>query len=173
MSLGYAFQPETTEQLSKCARAKGVALPISLKHSVEVCRYLRHKPLARAIKILEDVIKLKGPVPYVRFTGDLAHKPSMGPGRYPVKPSKFILELLKSVEANARFKGLSVPNLEIIHIHAHQASQPAHYGRQPGRLMKRAHIEVVVAEKSVSSSSKTSKGSSVHHQHSKPKEAKK
>lgn len=147
MPLGYAFQIKEGQDATKIAKAKGVALPISNKHSYEVCKYLRHKLLPVAMKHLEEVIILKRAVPYGRFDGDLAHKKTMAAGRYPVKTAEGILELLKSVEANARFKGLNTHQLEIIHLHAHQASRPFRYGRQTRRKMKRTHIEIVVQEK--------------------------
>ncbi|MBI4441151.1 50S ribosomal protein L22 [Candidatus Woesearchaeota archaeon] len=129
------------------ARAVGRSLPISTKFSVEICNHLRHRKLEDAKKILERVTMLREAIPMKRYTFDLGHKPgSVGPGRYPVKACKNILELLDSVEANAQFKGLNTSLLQIVHICAHKASIPMHGGRRGGRKNKRTHLEVVVQE---------------------------
>ena len=56
------------------------------------------------------------------------------------------LGLLKSVEANAQFKGLHSSNLQIVHICAHRAARPMRSGRQRGRQTKRTHVEIVLQE---------------------------
>ncbi len=129
------------------ARAVGIGLPISVKHSVEVCRFIRGKELGAAKKMLEEVIRMKKAVPYKRFNFDLGHKSGMMSARYPVKTCKQILKLLESVEVNAQFKGMNTSQLEIVHIAAHKSAEPYHPGRFRGRKMKRAHVEVIVQEK--------------------------
>src|SRR3989344_9004900 len=128
------------------AKALGKDLPISFKHSVEVCGFIRGKKLAIAKQHLKEVIDLKRPVPYKRFNQDLGHKKGMMSGRYPVKTTEEILKLVESAEKNAQFKGMNVEKLAIAHIAAHKASRPAHGGRHRGRSMKRAHIEIVLQE---------------------------
>lgn len=129
------------------AKAVGVSLPVSTKFSVEICRWIRNRRLEEARKMLEEVIKLNKAVPFKRYNWNLGHKKtSNGPGRYPIKTSKEVLKLLKSVEANAQFTGLNTQSLVINHICAHKASSHWHYGRHRGRKMKRTTIEVVVKE---------------------------
>jgi len=130
----------------KCAKAIFRDQDISTKHSVEICRQLRGKPLAKAITYLEDVIALKQAVPFLRYLGDVGHKRGMAAGRYPVKASKAFLRLIKSAQKNASNKGLDEENLIIKHICAHKASRPMRYGRKTRREMKRTHIEIVVEE---------------------------
>lgn len=129
------------------AKVAGVALPISTKLSIEVCRVLRYKTITRARKILQDVVDQKKAIPFKKFHGDLGHKPKMGPGRYPIKVASEIMKLLDAVEANAQFKGLNTSNLFIIHIKANTGSRPWHFGRKRRRKMKRTTIEIFVEEK--------------------------
>lgn len=129
------------------AKVLGRDLPISKKHSVEICRWLRKKRLDKAQAMIEKVLKKELAVPYKRYTWNLGHKKGIsGPGRYPIKTAKEILKLLKSAETNAQFKGMNTSNLTIEHINAHQASSPWHFGRQRRRKMKRCHVEVIVKE---------------------------
>lgn len=137
------------------ARAVGVALPVSFKQSVEVCRFIKHKNVADAKKMLKEVIEKKRAVPFKRFDFDLSHKKKIGPGRYPEKTSEEFIRLIEDAEANAQFKGLNTSNLIIIHINAHKAGKAWHYGRQSRRRMKRTNIELVVEEKSQKDEDKT------------------
>ena len=128
------------------AKAMGKDLPISTKHSAEICRYLRGRNLQKAKKMLEEVIAMKRPVPFKKYTRDVGHKPGIASGRYPIKAAQAILILLNDVEANAQVKGLSSNDLIIHHFCAHLASRPWHYGRISRRKMKRTHVEIVVTE---------------------------
>lgn len=130
------------------ARTIGSSLPISTKHSIEICNFIRNTNLSKAKNILKDIIEEKKPLPFKRYTGGIGHKKGkIGSGRYPKKASLEIIKILNAVEANAQFKGLNTANLFIKHICANKASRPWHYGRQRRRKMKRTHIEVVVEEK--------------------------
>lgn len=144
MGLKYAFSAYNKELM---ARAVGRDLSISKKQSVEICKWIRHKPIAQAKRILEDAIKMERAIPYTRFNWNVGHRPGMGPGRYPIKAATEILALIKSAEANAQVKGLNTGNLHIVHINAQKAPTPHHYGRQRGTKMKRTHIELVLQEK--------------------------
>lgn len=129
------------------AKVLGKDLSISKKHSMEICRFIRKRKLSKAKELLKKVLIKEIAVPYKRHTWNLAHKKSTnGPGRYPIKAVKVILELLESVEANAQFKGMNTGNLVIEHINAHQASRPWRFGRQRRRKMKRSHVEIIVKE---------------------------
>lgn len=143
MKYKYAFKLENEQS----AKAVGMALGISTKHSKEICDFVRGKQAQKAIVMLENVIEKKIAVPYHRYKMDLAHKPGIGPGRYPKKASKEIIGVIKGAMANAQHKGLSVSNLYIRHICVHRASTPWRYGRHRRRKMKRSHIEVVLIEK--------------------------
>lgn len=128
------------------ALAIGLSLPISTKHSIEICNFIRDMNLSKAKALLKGVVDKRSVVPFKRFTGDVGHK-KKGPGRYPKKASLEIIKLLNVVEANAQFKGLNTANLFINRICANKASRQWHYGRKRRRKMKRTHIEIVVEEK--------------------------
>jgi len=128
------------------ARVIGVALPISFKQSVEICRFIKNRNINDAKTILHKVIEQKTPVPFRRYNWDLGHKTKTGPARYPKNASKEFIKLIESVEANAQFKGLNTSNLRITHVNAHNAGKAWHYGRKSRRRMKRTNIEIVVEE---------------------------
>jgi len=129
------------------AKAHGVSLPVSLKQSAEVCRYIRSRRYRTAINLLEEVTQMKTPVPYKRFNkGGTGHRKSMGPGRYPIKASTYILNLLKSAYANANQKGLDTSDLLIKSAVAKQGPKVGRYGRKRGRTAKRTHIEIVLMQ---------------------------
>lgn len=143
----YAFQGYNKELH---VRSVGRSLPISVKVSVEICNFLRKRPLQEAKRILERVLEEKQAIPYRKFNKDVGHKPGkMAAGRYPKKASTEILNVMKNAEANAQMKGFNTNNLQIIHMCAHKGSRPWHHGRQRRQLMKRTHVEVVVAEMAV------------------------
>jgi large subunit ribosomal protein L22 len=139
MAYGYSVKAGENE-----AKAVGLALPISFKHSVEVCRHIKGKPLAVARKALEGAIALKTAIPYRRYNKEMAHHSGVGPGRFPVKVCEAISKVLDSAEANAQLKGMSTANLVIKNVSANKAGVVHHYGRW-GRHARRAHIEVVLA----------------------------
>ena len=112
-----------------------------------VCNQLRNRNLQKSKELLQRVIKKEQAIPYTRFNFDRGHKKKIGPGRYPIKTAKAILEILESVESNAQFKGLNTSLLKIVHINAHRASTPQRYGRKGGVSSKRSHVEVIVEEK--------------------------
>ncbi|MBI2658575.1 50S ribosomal protein L22 [Candidatus Woesearchaeota archaeon] len=141
---GYTFKSYNEGNM---ARAIGMALPISFKQSVEICRFIRNKNIINAKEMLQDVVKKKAAVPFRRFDFDLGHKKNTGPGRYPQKASEEFIRLIENVEANAQFKGLNTSNLVIAHISAHKAGKTWHFGRKSRRRMKRTNVEIIVEAK--------------------------
>src|SRR3989344_5290855 len=143
---------QKTEQHMASARA--LNLPISIKHSVEISRYLRYKDTSFAKEFLQNVMELKKAVPFKRFTKDMGHKAGMSAGRFPEKAAQQFLILIKSAEANAQQKGLNVSNLKIVKLLANKASIPFTGGRQQ-RSKKRTHLEVTVKERKLAEQKKT------------------
>ncbi len=131
------------------ARAAGLLMPISLKKSIEICNFIRGKKLEKAKQALNEVISMKKPVPFKRFTEGAGHKHGIGPGKYPVKACREILGLVNLVEANAQHKGLDTSSLVIIHACAKKGPKSWHYGRQTRIAMKRTNVEIVVEEKEI------------------------
>ena len=129
------------------AIARGLDLPISTKHSIEICNFIRYKQISRAQKQLNLVLQKRLAIPLTRFHKDRGHrKGKIGPGFYPLKAAKEILALLKLLEANAQNKGLNSEILFLKTVKANKASRPIHHGRRR-RSMKRTHIEMIAGEK--------------------------
>jgi large subunit ribosomal protein L22 len=139
------------------AKASGRSLPISRKQSVLVCNFIRYKNLQKAKQMLEDVTKEKIAVPYTKFNHGVAHKPGIGPGRYPIRTATEILNLLKSAESNAQLKGLNTSNLIIGDLRVNRSSVAWHYGRHRRIRMKRCNIDVILIEKKEESKNKKQK----------------
>jgi large subunit ribosomal protein L22 len=133
-----ATEDKTT---GKIAIARGSDVPISTKHAIAICRFLKGKKINEGIELLEQVIKQKIAIP---FNAEVPHKKGV-PARYPVNASKFFIKLLKSLSANASQKGL---NLEIVRVHG--KADLASRGHKPGRLgrrkFKRTHVLLVAEE---------------------------
>lgn len=128
------------------ASAKAMSLPVSAKHCIEICDYIRYKKTSFAKAFLEDVSQLKKAVPFKRFKRDMGHKVgNMAAGRFPQKAAKEFLKLIKSVEANAQNKGLNTANLKIVRILSNRASAPVTGGRHR-QGTKRTHLEIQVKE---------------------------
>ena len=133
----------------KMARVQGISLPVSFKQSVEICRLIKNKKYASAVRILEDVSEMKTPIPYRRYNrGGTGHRKGMGPGRFPVKTSSHILKLLKSAYSNANQKGLDTGSLVVSSAIAKKGPKTPRYGRNRGRIAKRTHIELTIASSS-------------------------
>lgn len=127
-------------------RAYGANLPISTKHAVNICRYLKGMPVERAVRVLKEVIQLKRPIPFVKYNKDMPHRKGegFGPGRYPIKASKYILKVLENAINSAKQKRLEISKLKILHITAHRAiskEKMARYG-----YPKTTHVEIIIGE---------------------------
>ena len=139
---------------SNIAIINGLNLPISTKASIEICNFIKHKSLNLARDQLNLVLKKKLAIPLKRFHKDRGHRAgSIGPGFYPEKPTKEIIKLLNSVEANAQNNGLNTDLLLLKNIIVNKASTPSHSGRNRG-LKKRTHIHIEVEEMEVKSTKK-------------------
>ncbi|HDD59885.1 MAG: 50S ribosomal protein L22 [Thermoplasmata archaeon] len=150
MSLKYVVEtdPETM------AKALGRDLPISRKHAVEICRAIKGMDLEKAEEYLENVIKLKQPVPFKRYNRMVAHRKGkgFGPGKYPVKAAKYILKVLKDAESNAEYSGLDTDRLYIYHISSHKGRtyegwMPRAHGRATPWNQETVNIQVVLKER--------------------------
>ena len=135
------------------AAAKALNLPVSTKHCIEICGALRYKDVSYAKKYLEEVVDLKRAVPFKKYVMNTGHKKGMSTGRYPAKAAFEILKLLKSVEANAHFKGLNTGSLKITKFIANRAPIPFGGGRHRTGT-KRTHVEVEVKERGVAGKKK-------------------
>ncbi|MGC8584828.1 MAG: 50S ribosomal protein L22 [Thermoplasmata archaeon] len=135
----------------KSARARLMNVPVSIKDSVNVCNFLQGKNLKEAEEYLEAVIRKEKAIPYRRYLGSISHRPGMGPGRYPIKVSKYVLELLKNVEANAEHQNLDTDRLIIYSLLVKKGEtikkhMPRAYGRATPFYKERVHFEIIVKE---------------------------
>ncbi|WP_019177526.1 50S ribosomal protein L22 [Methanomassiliicoccus luminyensis] len=135
----------------KTSRAIGKEMPISPKDSREVCRMLRGRKVSMAIKMLEEVIDAKRPVPFARYNTGVAHKPGVGPGRYPKKSAEAILKVIESAKHNAEYKGLDSENMKVKVITANLGRvipgyMPRAYGRSTQWNQQTVNIEVILEE---------------------------
>ncbi|MEM0246958.1 MAG: 50S ribosomal protein L22 [Desulfurococcaceae archaeon] len=142
---------------SKIAKAVTFDVPVSIKYMREIASTIKGMKLLEAIRFLEDVSKLKQPVPFRRYHGKVSHKRGLADrfkwpaGRYPVKGAKYVLELLKNVKANAENKGLDASKLVIVHVAAHRGItikryMPRAFGRATPKYRRTSHVEVIVKE---------------------------
>ncbi len=146
--LGYTVE----YKIETMARAYGKELPIAWKKSVELARSLRGKRVEQAREYLEKVIALKQPVPMRRYKRWVAHKPGVGPARYPVKAAKAFLRVLESAVANAEFTGKDDPDaMRIAVINAHKGAitkgyRPRAHGRSGPWNQDTVNLEIVLEE---------------------------
>jgi len=130
------------------ARAKGTNLPVSTKQTIEICNFIRGKSVKEARKLMLDVLAFKRPVPYRSYISDLGHKKGKyGPGRFPLKAIKEVLNLLNSAASNAEDKGLKADVLFIAKLVANKGPSNWRAGRQSRRKAKRTHLEIELKEK--------------------------
>jgi large subunit ribosomal protein L22 len=133
------------------AKAIGKEMPVSPKLSREICGMIRGKKVETAIKMLDEVIDLKRPVPLKRFNKRVSHKPGVGPGRYPQKAARAVLEVVKSASSNAEYKGLDTSGMMISTISVSLGRTiPGHMPRAHGRAtqwdQQTVNIEVILEE---------------------------
>ena len=115
-------------------------IPISTKHSMAICRFIKRKKIQEAIKDLEQVAKIKKPVP---MKGEIPHrKGEIMSGRFPQKAAGEFIVLLKSLASNSSYHGLENP--VIVEAFANIGSRP--FGRH-GIRRKRTNIKIVAKEK--------------------------
>ena len=125
----------------KLVKVNAFNLPISTKHAIELCGFIKGKEISKIKQKLNLVIEEKLVVPLKRFKHKRGHKKGhLGPGFYPKKASKYFLDLLNTLEGNARNQGLNADSLVIEKASANKASLSWHYSRHRGRRMKRTHI---------------------------------
>lgn len=146
---GYTY---TGDARTSVARARGYELPISPKKTYEVLNAIRGKPVDEARTFLEEVSELKRAVPFRRFNQETAHKKGIGPGRYPQKVAKNVLQVLQNAEANAEYEGLDTDQLYVFVASCargriRKANMPRAHGRATAWNEQTTHIEIVLRER--------------------------
>jgi large subunit ribosomal protein L22 len=146
---GYTFTGAPNETV---ARARGIELRVSPKKTYEVLNAIRGMPLTEAREFLEDVAALKRAVKFRRFNQETAHKTGIGPGRYPVKVAKNLLQILQNAESNAEYEGLDTDQLYIrvaacARGRIQKANMPRAHGRATAWNEQTTNVEIVLAER--------------------------
>ena len=139
-------KPET--QIKKIKKDKAVVniqnAPVSTKYSRDICKFIKHKQIKKAIDDLEQVLVYKKAIP---MKGGVGHKKSAGSfasgsGKYPQDATKYFIGLLKSLSSNAMANELENPY--IVEAFANIGQKPrAKFGRWK---RKRTHIILVARE---------------------------
>jgi large subunit ribosomal protein L22 len=150
---GYTYRPESGVNV---ARARGLELPISPKKAYEVLNAIRGRSVEDAKQLLEDVVALKRAVPFRRYNQETAHKRGIGPGRYPKKVARSILQVLRNAEDNAEYDGLDAERLYVKVAASgrgriRQAQMPRAHGHADPWNEQTTNIEIVLAEHPVRS----------------------
>jgi len=148
---GYTYQAESGVSV---ARARGIELPISPKKTYEVLNAIRGLPVEKAKTLLEQVVALKRPVPFRRYNQETAHHRGSGPGRYPKKVARSVLDVLRNAEENAEYDGLDSERLYVriassARGRIRKASMPRAHGHADRWNEQTTNVEIVLAEKVV------------------------
>ena len=127
---------DTTPKIKRdYALVNGKSVPISTKDAKYICKFIKNKTTLKAIEDLEEVLRLKKPVP---MKGEIPHrKGRIMSGRFPSRASTHFIMLLKSLQGNANMH--EVENPFICEAIANQAQRP--FGRS-GIKRKRTHIKI-------------------------------
>jgi len=117
-------------------------VPISTKHSIAICNFIRGKGIEEANFMLQEVVKMKKALP---MKGEIPHrKGKIMSGRYPINAAKQFIKLLKQLNANANVNGLEIEKGKI-ECKANRASRP--YRRSGSERFKRTHVTLRLKEK--------------------------
>jgi ribosomal protein L22 len=130
-------KPKKTEAV---VNSKNV--PISTKHSMAICDFIRNKEIDKAIEELEQVMVFKRAIP---MKGEIPHRKGKGmmSGRFPIKSVNNFLVLLKSLAGNATYNSIDEP--VIVEAVANIGVRP--HGRF-GRVRKKStHVKLVAKSK--------------------------
>ncbi len=150
---GYTYRSQSGIAV---ARALGWELPISPKKSYEVLNAIRGLPLDRARRVLEEARDGERAIPFRRYNQETAHHRGVGPGRFPEKVCRHVLQVLQNAESNAEYEGLDVDRLYVRTAAAARgrivkARMPRAQGRATPWNEQTTHIEIVLAEAKESS----------------------
>ncbi len=131
-------EKRVVKKIKNEAVVNGYDLPISTKHSSDICRFIKGKGIGDAIRLLEEIAKFKKALP---MKGEIPHRKDMMSGRYPVKAIKGFIILLKSLASNSS----EIDDPVIVKAFANIASRP--YGRFGRVRKKRTHVKIIVIDK--------------------------
>merc|ERR1711906_35271 len=151
----YSREPENG---LKAAKARASDLRTSFKNMRETAMAIKGMELEAARKYLNKVLEKKDVIPLRRFGGSAGRSNltklhgHYGPGRFPEKSVKHLLDILTNAESNAESKELDADNLKITHIQVNQACHGRRrtyraHGRINAYMSSPCHVEVILTEK--------------------------
>jgi len=132
---------KTEKKIAERIAVVRTTLPVSMKQSMSILKFIRGKNIKEATKLLEEVVKMKRAVP---MKGEIPHRKGMMSGRYPIKASGMFIKLLSGLAANASQKEGSENGL--LSGKANGVSK----SMRPGRFrhkFKRVHVELGLDKK--------------------------
>jgi ribosomal protein L22 len=125
---------ESKTKENKTAIINGISVPISTKHSMAICNFIRGKEIDKALVLLEQASLKKIPIP---MRGEIPHRKGIMSGRYPINAIGHFIKLLKGLKANAIVKDIEFEKYRIA-CKANLASRP--YRRFGKGKFKRTHV---------------------------------
>ncbi len=143
-------QEKKVEPKDKIARVYFKNIPISTKHSMDLCRFIKNKNPNKAIWQLEQIMTQKMALP---MRGEVPHRKGKSKnnprGRYPIKSTKQFIKALKNLVANAKVKTMDVEKLNIYLAKADFASRPVRATRLGfgPKKFKRTHFVIEAKER--------------------------
>ena len=152
----YSREPEKVE---KSCKARGSQLRTHFKKMHEVGAFIRGMKIKDAQNYLSDVLEFKRGIPFKHYRdgcgrhaqGKLIKAPGSQVG-WPIKSTKYMMDLLTNLEANANMKGLDVDRLHIRHVQTNQAHKMRRrtyraHGRIGPYMCNPCHVELYAEEK--------------------------
>lgn len=143
--------------MERVVKAIGKNYPISKKHSVAICRFIKGKKIGECISLLEKVRMKKIAVP-IKGRAEVPHRKGMERGRFPVKASFYFIKLLKNLRGNALVKNLDPESVVIKIAKADKGETPTRVRRR-GWKGKRTHILLIGEGKEIKEKKGKSKSS--------------
>ena len=135
----------------KSAKAFGYELHCSKKDSMNIAYAIKGMKIDEAKKFLQDIIDLKRSLKAIYHKKKIHHQKSIGPGSFPQKAAKYMLETLENAENNAEYKGFDVENMKITHVSAYggrvlKAMMPRAHGISTNKYEETTDIEIIIEE---------------------------
>jgi large subunit ribosomal protein L22 len=146
---GYTYHSEGATSI---ARARGIELRMSPKKTYEVLNAIRGLTLEEARKVLQGAIDGTHAIKFRRYNQETAHHKETGPGRYPKKVAKMLLQVLTNAESNAEYEGMDTDSLYILIASCARgrivkANMPRAQGRATAWNEQTTNVEIVLAER--------------------------
>jgi ribosomal protein L22 len=129
------------EKPKKTEATVRVTGPVSTRHCVALCNFVKKKNIEKSIKELEEVVAKTRALP---MKGEFAHRKGKGimSGKYPQVSTKYFIKLLKSLQSNANANDIKNP--VIVQAISNLAQRPR--GRFGSYTRKRTHITIIAKD---------------------------